>query len=528
MADLATPSAATMSTIDAGSEPNPEKAHKVKPDKPDEQLYKESLAKAEKEYAAAQEKFNVIKAKIDLAQPLTKDSPAGKKQQELRNELQAIKQQQSGFKNSRGSTQEKIAALDAQLKSRMAEQKAARSRVPYKNVDEVDREIQRLEKQVDTGTMKLVDEKKALAEISSLRKQRKGFAGFDEAQKGIDDVKTQISELRKSLDNPEATALSQKYDKITQEMASIKSVQDQAYKSLNSLRDERNKLHAEQQEKYSNVKEIKDKYYKANRAHREYEREQARLRQERYKAEMEAKQKERRKEAARQKLEEASQPAYMDEILTAGGLIHYFDPSISEAEKALRGPSGFAAEAQRTVEASDFKGTKVMKKDEREDNYFMGTGGKKGKKGKKGGAVGSPAPGTPSEGKFNLSMGIIEELAKVNIEPPMNQSDVPAVVEKLKAKRDHWKSEQDRKTKENIEKAQKEIDRLETEAAASASSPSTTGNRRSHDTSKKPAAVNQAVNGTASATAEQAQEKDAEADVTEDLKKATIEDKEDE
>ncbi|KAL9602219.1 MAG: hypothetical protein Q9219_001943 [cf. Caloplaca sp. 3 TL-2023] len=524
MADIATPSAATMSTLDAGSEPAPDKAHKAKPEKPDEQQYKESLEKAEKEYAAAQERFNAIKAKIDLAQPLTKDSPAGKKQQELRAELQTIKQQQSGFKSSRTSTQEKIAALDAQLKSRMAEQKAARSRVSYKSVEEIDREIQRLEKQVDTGTMKLVDEKKALAEISSLRKQRKGFAGFDEAQKGIDDVKSQISELRKSLDNPEATALSQQYDKIAQQMASIKSDQDQAYKNLHALREERNKLHADQQEKYSAVKDIKDKYYKANRAHREYEREQARIRQERYKAEIEAKQKERRKEAARQKLEEASQPAYLDEILTAEGLIRYFDPSTNETEKTLRGPSGFAAEAQRTVEASAFKGTKVMKKDERDDNYFLGTGGKKGKKGKKGGAMSSPAPGTPTEGKFNLTIGIIEELAKVNVEPPMNQSDVPLVVDKLRAKRDNWKSEQDKKTKENIERAQKEIDRLEAEASTSAATLST-GSRRAHDTSKKPATVNQSINGTASAKTEQAQEKDAEADVAEDLKQASIEDK---
>ncbi|KAI4274006.1 MAG: hypothetical protein LQ337_004244 [Flavoplaca oasis] len=525
MADVATPSAATMSTIDAGSEPAPNKATKTRPERPDEQQYKESLAKAEKDYAAAQEKFSAIKAKIDLAQPLTKDSPAGKRQQELRNQLQAIRQQQSGFKSSRTGTQERIAALDAQLKSRVAEQKTARSRVPYKNVEEVDREIKRLEQQVDTGTMKLVDEKKALAEISSLRKQRKGFAGFDEAQKGIDDVKAQIAELRKSLDNPEATALSQKYDKINQELNSIKSDQDQAYKSLNSLRDERSKLHSEQQEKYSAMKDIKDKYYKASRAHREYEREQNRIRQEKYKSEMEAKQKERRKEAARQKLEEASQPAYMDEILTAGGLIRYFDPSSTEAIKELRGPSGFAAEAQRTVEASDFKGTKVMKKDDLEENYFMGSGGKKGKKGKKGGATGSPAPGTPSEGKFNLSIGIIEELAKVNVEPPMNQSDVPAVVEKLKTKRDHWKSEQDQKTKENIDKAQKEIDRLEAEATAPSSSSPSTGNRRAHETAKKPATVNQSINGTASAKAEQEQEKDAEADVAEDLQKATIEDK---
>lgn len=55
MADLATPSAASISTIDAGAEPSP-KAQKSKPEKPDEQAYQESLTKAEKEHKAAQEK----------------------------------------------------------------------------------------------------------------------------------------------------------------------------------------------------------------------------------------------------------------------------------------------------------------------------------------------------------------------------------------------------------------------------------------------------------------------------------------
>ena len=55
MADIATPSAATISTIDAGSEPI-QKPQKAKPEKPDEHLYKESLAKAQKEHAASQER----------------------------------------------------------------------------------------------------------------------------------------------------------------------------------------------------------------------------------------------------------------------------------------------------------------------------------------------------------------------------------------------------------------------------------------------------------------------------------------
>ena len=315
-------------------------------------------------------------------------------------------------------------------------------------MEEVDREIERLDKQVESGKMKLVDEKKALQEISSLRKQRKGFAGFEESQKGIDDVKTQISDLRKGLDNPEAKALSDKYSEITKELDAIKAEQDEAYKSISSLRDERSKLQTDQQTKYSAVREIKDAFHQARLAYRNYEQEQWRLRQERQRAERDAYQKEKRRKIADKKLEEASEPAYMDEIMTAEGLIRYFDPSAPGASKTLRGPSGFAAEAQRTVDDSLIKGTKVSKKEDRDDTYFMGTGGKKGKKGKKGTTAGSPAPSTPSEGKFNLSIGVIEELAKVNVEPPMNQSDVPSVVEKLKEKLEHWKESQDKKTKE--------------------------------------------------------------------------------
>lgn len=392
---------------------------------------------------------NAIRAKLDLAKPLNKDSPTAKKQQELRAQLSSIKQQQSGFKNSRGSVQDKIASLDAQLKSRMAEQKAARARVSFKNVEEVDREIARLEKDVDSGKMKLVDEKKALAEVSSLRKQRKGFAGFDEAEKGIQDVKAQIAELKKTLDNPEVKALSEQYNAIAKELDDIKAEQEDAYKSISSLRDDRQKLQAEQQEKYSALKEIKDQYHKARVAYREYEQEQWRQRQERQKAERDAYAKEKRRKIADKKLEEASEPAYMDEILTAEGLIRYFDPNTPAASKTLRGPSGMAAEAQRIIDDSAFKGTKVSRKDERDDTYFMGTGGKKNKKGRKGGnEAASPASSTPTEGKFNLTMGVIEELAKVNVEPPMNQGDVPAVVEKLKEKLDHWKKSQDSKTKE--------------------------------------------------------------------------------
>ncbi|RAH43890.1 putative nuclear segregation protein (Bfr1) [Aspergillus brunneoviolaceus CBS 621.78] len=505
-------------SVDAKSAPATEQ--KVKPTKPNEETFKADLAQAEKEHAAVQEKLNEIKAKIETAKPNNQDSPTAKRQQELRAELSSIRQKQSGFKAGRSSTQEKINALDATLKARISEQNNSRGRMSFKNVEELDKEIARLEKQVDSGTLRLVDERKILSDVSNLRKQRKNFAGLEEAQKAITDLKNQIAALKKSLDNPEAKALSDKYNEIQKELDAIKAEQDSAFKNLNALRDERTKLHAEQQKKWTAIREIKDNYYKARKAYKEYEDEAWRVRREKQKAQREAFEREKRKKVADKKLEEASRPAYTDEILIGQGLIRHFNPAYDFAALGLDDKkdegSNFRAEIGRTVDDSGLKGMKVLKKDDGED-YFVGTGGKKGKKGKKG-ANGSPAAAAPAETKFNLNVGVIEDFAKVKIDPPMNQADVPAVIEKLAAKITEWKKNQASKTEENIKKAQEEIARLEAEETAAAN------DDRATDGAKKVAIKNSGVNGKVSADAELKQEKDAVADVTEELEKATVED----
>ncbi|KAK2865342.1 hypothetical protein FQN49_003668 [Arthroderma sp. PD_2] len=451
--------------------PAPAAEHKVKPERPDENAYKISLANAEKDLATAQKKLEAIKAKIESATPNNQGSPVAKRQQELRTELAAIRQQQQGFKASRSALQEKINALDANIKARFAEQKNQRDRLAFKSVEDIDREIQRLEKEVDSGTMRLVDEKKNLAEVSNLRKQRKNFSSMDDGKKNIDELKAQLSTLKKGLDNPEAKALSEQYTALQKELDEIKSEQDGVFKNIKSLRDERTKIHTEQQKAWNAVKEIKDNYHKARRANREYEQEAYRIRQERQKAEREIYEREKKKKIADKKLEEASMPAFTDELLTAEGLIRHFDPtydfsSLGLGKTQLPSSVAYRAEVGRTVDGGDLKGVKVIKKDDRDDNYFMGgTGGKKGKKGKKGSAANTPAP-QPEASKFNLSFGVLEDLGRVKVDPPMNQSDVPALIEKLVEKVKDWKNNQASKTAENIKKAQEEIDRLEEESKA--------------------------------------------------------------
>ncbi|KAI1377520.1 hypothetical protein F4677DRAFT_458881 [Hypoxylon crocopeplum] len=444
----------------------PAASEKKKPEKPDVDLFNEQLAKAEKEYQDSFARYNAIKQKVELAGgSKNKDnpSPVMKRRQELIAQANEIRNKQGAGKNARSSKLDQIKRLDEQLRSRIAEQKTARGKVAFKSVEDVDREIDRLEKLVNGGMMKLVDEKKALAEASSLRKQRKNFAQFDTSQKGIDELKAKIKEIRDSMDDPEARALSEQYTKIQAEIDSIKALQDVAYKSLNALRDERSKLQAEQQEKYQAVRKIKDEYYGAKKAFAEYEREARQRVRERHRAERDRIEKERKKERAQKMLQEAGDPAYLEEIRRANSLLHFFDPSTTSSEKApLLADSGLSAQASRKVDDAGLQGTRLVQKKDREDEYLPAV--KKGKKGKKGGAV--------KEG-FNCPPSVIDDCGFLGIDPPMSAADVPGAIEKVKAKLEHWKSDQQAQTQRNVDKAKKEIEKIEAEEVAEASGTTT-------------------------------------------------------
>jgi hypothetical protein len=287
--------------------------------------------------------------------------------------------------------------------------------------------------------MKLVDEKKALSDISSLRKTRKNFGQFEDSQKQIDDLRAKIKEIKDSMDDPEQKALSENYSKIQGELDTIKAEQDEAYKSLSSLRDERSKLHAEQQETYAAVRKVKDDYYGQKKAFASYEREARERYREKKQAEHDRFVNERKKAEAERRLGEASDPAYLDEIRRANSLLQFLDPNHKVEKGPLMADTGLGAQAQRTVDEAGLKGTKLVRKEDREEEYFSAV--KKGKKGKKSGASAA------NSRFYSCPPSVVEDCAAMGIDPPMSALDVPAVTEKVRAKLDFWKGDQETQTK---------------------------------------------------------------------------------
>lgn len=365
-------------------------------------------------------------------------SPTQKRRQELIAQANEIRQKQAGGKNARTTKLDQIKRIDEQVRSRINEQKAAKSKIPYKSVEDVDNQIASLDKQVNSGTMKLVDEKKALADISSLRKVRKNFGQFEDSQKQIDDLRAKIKEIKDTMDDPEQKAMSEQYNKIQAELDIIKAEQDEAYQGLSSLRDERTKLQAEQQEKYTAIRKLKDDYYGQKKAFQSYEREAREARRERQKAEHDRFVNERKKADAERRLADASDPAYLDEIRRANSLLSFLDPTHKIEKGPLMADTGLGAQAQRTIDESGLKGTKLVRKDDREEEYFAAV--KKGKKGKKSGASAG------SSKFFNVPPSVVEDCAAMGIDPPMSSADIPAVTEKVRAKLDFWKNDQQTQT----------------------------------------------------------------------------------
>lgn len=89
----------------------------------------------------------------------------------------------------------------------------------------------------------------------------------DNSQKQINNLK----EIKDSMENPEAKALGEKYNKLQAELDTIKAEQYEVYKNLSGLRDERTKLQKEQSEKFAAIRALKDAYYSQKKAYASYD-----------------------------------------------------------------------------------------------------------------------------------------------------------------------------------------------------------------------------------------------------------------
>ncbi|KAJ3559207.1 hypothetical protein NP233_g11326 [Leucocoprinus birnbaumii] len=438
--------------------------------KPDKAAHEREQDRIQKEIDALQVKLSAVREKINLA---TQSTTSNERRNALKAELDGLRDQQSSKKLNRGQLLEQVKSLQDTVQKKIKDLQAQKSKVPFKTVNEIDERVATLEKQIESGNMKLADEKRALQEISQIRRTRRIVENFQADQETIDSNRQEIDELKKQLDDPEAKALSDRFEAIKAELDEIKKESDEAYAGRSKLFEERDAVNNQVRALLQEKRERQQAYREAHDKHWAKVSEDRARRAEKYRVQRAEEEARKKLEIAQRIRDEASVPAFQSDIEDCQTLIDFFSGKSTATVAQKSGDSPFArAEVVgvpkleiRQVDAVPEGAVVRKKKGEDEDNYFVGGG--KGKKGKKGG-VSKPANGSteensapsPATDKLHIPLGNLSALLSLSIPAPDSQADIPRVIEDLKTKKSWFEANQARVTKENVEKAEAEIARL--------------------------------------------------------------------
>ncbi|KAJ7904522.1 hypothetical protein B0H14DRAFT_2663240 [Mycena olivaceomarginata] len=399
--------------------------------RPDKKAFDAEQDKIKASIDALQVKLTAVRDKISLA--TGKSGPGNERRTVLYAELDGIRGQQSNSKGSREKVREQLKTLREGIDKKVKDLQTAKSKSPFKTVAESDAHIKQLERQVESGNMKLVDEKRALQEISAQKRSRRTIEGFQTEQEAIDRDRSAYDELKKQFDDPVAKAAADRYNEIKAELDEIKKEGDVAHANRNVLFQERDDLQAEINTLWNEKREASQKFRESNdRFYAKLNEDRAR-RAERLRAQRAAEELQKKQERAERIREEAEMPAFQAQIEDCQTLIDYFSGkssgTVTFKSASLSTKTEVAGVPKleiRKVEAAPEGAVVRKKKGEDEDAYFVGGKGKgKGKK--------APAKAAePSEGALN----------------------------DLKTKKEWFAANQARVTAENIAKAEAEIKAL--------------------------------------------------------------------
>jgi hypothetical protein len=318
--------------------------------------------------------------------------------------------------------------------------------------------------------MKLVDEKRALQEISAQKRNRRAVESFQADQDAIDRDRSTLDELRKQYDDPVAKAASERYTAIKAELDEMKKDGDEAHANRSVLFKERDTLQAEMNTLWNEKREASQKFRESNDRYWAKVNEDRARRAERLRAQRAAEELQKKQERAERIREEAEMPAFQAQIEDCQTLIDYFSgkssgtvtfKSASLATKA--DVAGVPKLEIRKVEAAPEGVVVRKKKGEDQDAYFVGGKGKgKGKK-----APTAKTTESSDATPLNVPLPTLSALLTLSIPPPASNVDVPRVIDDLKTKKEWFEANQARVTAENIAKAEAEIKALNAAAKES-------------------------------------------------------------
>lgn len=397
---------------------------------PDVEQKNKQIAKLNDQIKKIEASITSLSSQIETTNTPKEDS---EKRKSLTAELRKIISSQDDIKKKRHLINDQIRLLDQSIKKKVLEITSKTSKYSFKTIDDIDKKIRKLESEIESGNLMLVEEKKALKEISSLNKLKKDFAGIELTQKSIDSDKAKIAELKSSLSLVSNKEIQSEFEKITKELdelstknKSVQSMRDELFTKRRSLQDEKFEL-LKQIRKIRDDFDVKFKKFKADMDNERKKREED---EKAYTLYLERK--DLQKDIA--DLEASKGFVNNEQIAQIKSAIFALDPEFKFDDEEVNPLDAFTSSSIDSTSAKSNNTTISIPESEiiqkTEESFFIGSGKGKKKHNKK-------------KQQKGINSSIVTLLSIVDVTIPESPADYPKVIDELKEKLETAKKDQE-------------------------------------------------------------------------------------
>lgn len=376
---------------------------------------------------ALKEERRKVQEKIDQAM----QDPAGKSGfQAAKAKFNDLLSQKNALINQKKALREQMDKVKNQTDKLIKDKKDTRSSIKFGSLEEIEKEIKKLQRKQETTTMSLTEEKKLIKEVEALQSSKRFVSQLADKDGALDGAKEQ----RKSIKD-QITAKDKEIDAVSKELDAAKAAKDAFYETNNKKRDsvqeffkKRDELKKQMGEKIKEKDSLRDTFREKNNAWYNYQRAVRAQKKIQYEEEKKKRDEEKAAYLAKIEAEEAKKIPYEAEQALCEFLADFL-------ERTYLNKTSETKEAKKDiVEVKDdpFAGFKPKKKDDDIEYFGKGKGKKKrNRQSKK----------QDASGPFTLSVDMFEQFGFLSLTPPTSVDQVEKSVKELRDKKEWYKQQ---------------------------------------------------------------------------------------
>ncbi|CAE7333339.1 unnamed protein product [Symbiodinium sp. CCMP2592] len=342
------------------------------------------------------------------------------KKAELRAQLDVITDKINGLMEKKDEINKAVGNKREEGREMRSQLNSMKKTVGFTSQQEINNRIATIEFQLCTESVPLKEEKKLLAEIQTLKKNRSKVDTMNTMEQNLANFDPGMSmKEQKEAINADISQFRDEKKKIQDQMTELSEARKTQLGPIEEIQNERNAIGDKLRAKIEERNALRDEYRQQEREYWAYQQELRKARQERYAAEKAEKQKEydlRRKQREAEKLDE--QP-YVAEITLIEQTIKYCKGLVQSKVEEKK-------DEKKEVAYNNPDGAEILlrKEDRDEEFYFAPTkAGKKGKAKNKGGDA-KPNKITHNAETFRL-------FDQLKLDAPLSTDQVPGLLEEL-------------------------------------------------------------------------------------------------